>query len=122
METVITRDTDILREYLGALDQRESGLSPFARLAATVKLAALRRELSSAQLETTDEDVLALRREIDERINRTMSRRFEARPWRARLSIFLVLVLGAQLALALLWLVTKLFVRFAPVPKRGNTV
>ena len=67
METVITRDTDILREYLAALDARERGLSPFARLAATVKLARLRRELDTAQLETTDEDIAALRREIDER-------------------------------------------------------
>ena len=55
METVITRDTDILREYLAALDARERGMSPFARLAATVKMARLRRELDTAQLEATDD-------------------------------------------------------------------
>jgi len=43
METVITRDTDTLREYLAVLDAQERGVSPFAKLAATVKLARLRR-------------------------------------------------------------------------------
>ena len=122
METVITRDTDILREYLVALDARERGLSPFARLAATVKLARLRRELDVAQLDTTDEDIIALRREIDERLDRTFARRFESRPWRARLSVFLMLVLGQQLVLALVLVATLAFVRFAPVPKRWNPV
>ncbi|HVF90999.1 MAG TPA: hypothetical protein VNH22_13100, partial [Blastocatellia bacterium] len=69
METVITRDTDILREYIVALDARERGLSPFAKLAATVKLAQLRRELDVAHLETSDEDIAALRNEVDERLN-----------------------------------------------------
>jgi hypothetical protein len=122
METAITRDTDILREYLVALDARERGLSPFARLAATVKLARLRRELDDAQLETTDEDMVALRREIDERLDRTFARRFESRPWRARLSVFLILILGQQLALALVLIATTAFVRFAPVPRRWNPV
>jgi hypothetical protein len=122
METVITRDTDILREYLVALDARERGLSPFARLAATVKLARLRRELDNARLETTDEDIAALRREIDERLDRTFVRRFESRPWRARLSIFLMLVVGQQLALALILVATMAFVRFAPVPRLWNPV
>jgi archaellum component FlaC len=122
METVITRDTDILREYLVALDARERGLSPFARLAATVKLARLRRELDATQLETTAEDIAALRREIDERMGRTFTRRFESRPWGARLSVFLLLVLGQQLVLALIMVAAMLFVRFAPVPKRWNPV
>jgi archaellum component FlaC len=122
METVITRDTDILREYLVALDARERGLSPFARLAATVKLARLRRELDVAQLDTTDEDIVALRHEIDERLDRTFARRFESRPWRARLSVFLMLILGQQLVLALVLVATLAFVRFAPVPKRWNPV
>ena len=122
METVITRDTDILREYLAALDSRERGISPFAKLAATVKLARLRRELSNAQLETTDEDFMALRGEIDERLNRSLLRRFQARPWGARASVFLLLVLGQQLALVLIWLATMLFVRFGPVPKQWNPV
>ncbi len=117
METAITRDTDIIREYLAALDASERGLSPFARLAATVKLARLRRELDSAHLETTDDDVLALRREIDERLNRSFVRRFESRPWGARVSVFLMLVLGQQLIMALVLLVTKLFVELSPVPK-----
>lgn len=120
METAITRDTDIIREYLAALDASERRLSPFARLAATVKLARLRRELDSAHLETTDDDVLALRREIDERLNRSFVRRFESRPWGARVSVFLMLVLGQQLILALVLLATKLFVELSPVPKRWH--
>jgi hypothetical protein len=120
METAITRDTDIIREYLAALDANDRGISPFARLAATVKLARLKRELDSAQLETTDDDVIALRREIDERLNRNFVRRFESRPWGARVSVFLMLVLGQQLILALVLLATKLFVELSPVPKRWH--
>ncbi|HJZ66977.1 MAG TPA: hypothetical protein VKF81_02445 [Blastocatellia bacterium] len=122
METIIARDTDVLREYLAALDARERGLSPFAKLAATIKLARLRRELATAELEATDEDFTALRREMDERLNRSLLRRFLARPWGARLSVFLTLVLGQQLALAVIWLLTILFVRFSPVPKQWNPV
>src|ERR1051325_1924437 len=122
METVITRDTDILREYIAALDARERGMSPFARLAATVKLARLRRELNAAQLEATDDDLVALRREIDERTERSFMRRFESRTWGARLVIFLMLVVGQQLALALVALAAAAFVRLAPVPKRWNPV
>jgi hypothetical protein len=122
METVITRETDILREYLAALDDRERVLSPFAKLAATIKLARLRRELNNAELDTTDEDFRALRHEVDERLNRSLLRRFQASPWGARFSIFLILVAGQQLALGLIWLLTLLFVRFAPVPKQWNPV
>ncbi|HKQ04382.1 MAG TPA: hypothetical protein VJ464_04580 [Blastocatellia bacterium] len=122
METVITRDTDILREYIAALDARERGMSPFARLMATVKLARLRRELNASQIEAADDDLLALRREIDERTERSFMRRFEARPWGARLVIFLMLVIGQQLALALIALLAAAFVRLAPVPKRWNPV
>jgi hypothetical protein len=122
METVITRDTDIVREYLAALDARERGMSPFARLAATVKLARLRRELDASQLEATDEDLAVLRREIDERTDRSIIRRFESRPWGARLVIFLMLIIGQQLALALMALATAIFVRSAPIPKRWNPV
>ena len=111
-----------MREYLAALDARERGLSPFARLAATVKLARLRRELDPAQLETTDEDIASLRREIDERLGRTAARRFESKPWGARLSIFLMLVFGQQLVLALIMVAAMLFVRLSPVPKRWNPV
>lgn len=120
METVITRDTDTLREYLAALDAQERGVSPFAKLAATVKLSRLRRELDGAHLETTDDDFAALRREIDERLNRSLLRRFQGGPWGARASVFLLLVVGQQVALALIWLLTLLFVRFAPVPKQWN--
>jgi hypothetical protein len=122
METVITRETDILREYLAALDDRERVLSPFARLAANIKLARLRRELNNAELDTTDEDFRALRHEIDERLNRSLLRRFQATPWGSRISIFLILVAGQQLMLGLIWLLTLLFVRFAPVPKPWNPV
>jgi hypothetical protein len=122
METVITRDTDVLREYVAALDANEQGLSPFARLAATVKLSRLRRELSSLQLETTEDDIVQLRREISDRLNRSMLRRIQARPWGARISIFLMLVIGQQLLLAAVWLLTMLFVRFARVPKLWNPV
>src|SRR5262249_33271364 len=122
MQTVITRDTDVLREYLAALDARERRVSPFAKLAATIKLARLRRELTGAELETTDEDFSALRREMDERLARSPWRRFQARPWGARVSVFLTLVLGQQLAFAAIWLLTALYVRFAPVPKQWNPV
>ena len=122
METVITRDTDVLREYLIALDSQERGFSPFGRLAATVKLARLRRELDAIQIESTDEDLTTLRQEIDARINRSFARRFVARPWGARLCVLLTVVLGQQLALAFIWLVTALFVRFAPTPRRWNPV
>jgi hypothetical protein len=120
METAITRDTDIIREYLTALDASERGLSPFARLAATVKMARLRREIDSAHLETTDDDIAALRREMDERLNRNFVRRFESKPWGARVSVFLMLVLGQQLILALVLLATKMFVELSPVPKQWH--
>ncbi|HXF40548.1 MAG TPA: hypothetical protein VN687_12600 [Blastocatellia bacterium] len=122
METVITRDTDVLREYVAALDANERGLSPFARLAATVKLSRLRRELNSLQLEATEDDIVQLRREISDRLNRSMLRRIQARPWGARISIFLMIVIGQQLLLAAVWLLTILFVRFARVPKLWNPV
>jgi len=122
METVLTRDTDVLREYVAALDANEQGLSPFARLAATVKLSRLRRELNSLQLEATEDDIVQLRREISDRLNRSMLRRIQARPWGARISIFLMLVIGQQLLLAAVWLLTTLFVRFARVPKLWNPV
>ena len=122
METVITRDTDIIREYLAALDARARGMSPFARLAATVKLARLKRELDTGQIEATDEDSAALRREIDERTRRSFARRFESRSWGARISIFLMLVIGQQVALGLIMLAATLFVRLAPIPKRWNPV
>lgn len=97
-------------------------MSLFARLAATVKLARLRHELNNAQLDTTDDDFTALRRDIDERLNRSLLRRFQSKPWGARASVFLLLVVGQQLALALIWLLTKVFVRFVPVPKQWNPV
>jgi predicted nucleic acid-binding Zn-ribbon protein len=111
-----------LREYLAALDARARAFSPFAKLAATVKLAQLRRELDAIQLEATDEDTAALRRELDERLNRSLARRFEAKRMGARISIFLMLVLGQQVVLALLLLATMLFVRLAAAPKRWNPV
>jgi hypothetical protein len=122
METVITRDTDIIREYLAALDARERGLSPFGRLQATVKLARLRSELDRAHLEATEEDISALRREVDERLNRTYLRRVQSRPLGARLFIFLVMVVSNQLALGLWLLATVLFVSLAPTPKWWNPV
>ncbi|HTG16595.1 MAG TPA: hypothetical protein VK747_15205, partial [Blastocatellia bacterium] len=91
---MITRDTDVLREYLIALDSQERGFSPFGRLVATVKLARLRRELDAVQVESTDEDLNTLRQEIDARINRSFARRFAARPWGARLCVLLTIVLG----------------------------
>jgi hypothetical protein len=120
METIITRDSDILREYLGVLDARELSLSPFARLAATVKLARLREELDRNHLDITNDDLQALRKEVDERLGRSLARRFEAKRWGARLSAFLWIVLGSQLALALVLLVTALFVRFVPLPGWWN--
>ncbi len=120
METVITRDSDVIREYLAAMDARERSLSPFARLVAAIKLARLRREIAAASIETTDEDMAALRREIDERTNSSLLRRLQARPLGARLSVFLLIVLGQQIALLLVFFATWLFVNFAPVDKRWN--
>jgi hypothetical protein len=114
METVITRDTDILREYLAALDATERGISPFARLAAIVKLARLQRELSAVQLETTDEDVARLRSEVDERLDRTWMRRVIASAWGARLAGFLMIVGGQQLVLLLVMLGNAIFLALVP--------
>jgi hypothetical protein len=102
------------------MDARQRSLSPFARLVATIKLARLRRELAATSIETTDDDLAALRREIDERAGRSLLRRFQARPLGARLSIFLLILLGQQLALLLVFFATWLFVKFAPVDKRWN--
>ncbi|HXG66096.1 MAG TPA: hypothetical protein VNO70_13425 [Blastocatellia bacterium] len=120
METIITRDTDILREYLTALDARDRRLSPFARLAASIKLARLRHELDDAQLEATEDDIATLKREVDERLERTFIRRFLAKPWGARLAVFLLILLGQQLILALIWLATLAFVRLSPTPSWWN--
>src|SRR5262249_35954191 len=120
METIITRDSDILREYMGVLDARERSLSPFARLSATSKLARLRDELDRAHLDITDDDLTALRREMDDRLGRSFVRRFEAKRWGARFSAFLMLVLGGQLALAAVLAVTALFVKFVPLPPWWN--
>jgi hypothetical protein len=120
METIITRDTDIIREYLAALDARERGLSPFARLAAIVKLAHLRRALATTELETTDEDLRDLRHEIDERLNRTFMRRLASGRWGARLLMFLMLVGFQQLILLICYLATLLFVKFIPRPTWWN--
>src|SRR5215471_8147811 len=120
METIITRDSDILREYIGVLDGRERSLSPFARLAATTKLAKLRDEVERNHLDITDDDLMALRREMDERLGRNFVRRFEARRWGARVSAFLMIVLGGQLALALVLAAAALFVRFVPLPTWWN--
>lgn len=116
METIITRDTDIIREYLAALDEKERSLSPFARLAAIVKLARLRQELGDTQLETTDEDINGLKQEIDERLTRTFWRRLASSKWGARISLFLLLVLFQQLTLAICLLATWLFALYAPIP------
>jgi hypothetical protein len=120
METIITRDTDVIREYLAALDARERTLSPFARLAAMVKLAQLRKELAAPQLETTDEDLQNLRHEIDERLNRSFLRRVAARKWGAKLLLFLMLVGFQQITLAICWLATILFTKFVPRPGWWN--
>jgi predicted nucleic acid-binding Zn-ribbon protein len=123
METLITRDTDVLREYLSALDASERGISPFAKLAAIVKLTRLRRELRAAsQLETTDQDIARLCREVDDRLERTLVRRCLSTSWGARLAVFLMQVVGQQLALLLVLLATMLFVSFVPPVANWNPV
>ncbi|HEY6328793.1 MAG TPA: hypothetical protein VI756_05615, partial [Blastocatellia bacterium] len=97
METIITRDSDIVREYIAALDARERGLSPFGGLAATVKFAALREELGHEHLETSQDDLATLNREIDERLNRSLIRRIESKRFGARVAAFLMILLGQQL-------------------------
>ncbi|HWC76159.1 MAG TPA: hypothetical protein VG778_01790 [Blastocatellia bacterium] len=115
---MISRDTDILREYLAALDGSERGISPFARIAAIVKLARLRRELRGVQLETTDEDVARLRREVDDRLDRNVFRRLVSGPLGSRVALFLGMVIGQQLALLAVLFATVLFVKLVP-PLRG---
>ena len=123
METLITRDTDVLREYLSALDASERGISPFAKLAAVIKLARLRRELrTTSQLETTDQDIARLCREVDDRLDRTVLRRFLSTSWGSRLAAFLMQVVGQQLVLLLVLLATMLFVSFVPPLANWNPV
>ncbi|MEW6125545.1 MAG: hypothetical protein AB1757_00665 [Acidobacteriota bacterium] len=116
METIITRDTDIIREYLVALDNKERSLSPFAKFAALNKLTRLREELGDTKLEATDEDLTALKQEIDERLTRTFWRRMASSKWGARLALFLMLVGFQQLILLICLLATWLFARYAPTP------
>src|SRR5262245_49468451 len=122
METVITRDTDLIREYLAALDERERGISPFAGLTSVVKLARLRRELDVAQIEAGEEDLARLRAQVTERLSRTPLSRFEAYPLGARTVIFLALVCGQQLAIALIMLATALFAKAASPPGWWNPI
>ncbi len=123
METLITRDTDVLREYLSALDASEQGISPFGKLAAIVKLTRLRRELrTAAQLETTDQDIARLCREVDDRLEHTLLRRCVSTSWGSRLAVFLMQVVGQQLALLLVLLATVLFVSFVPPVANWNPV
>ncbi len=120
MERVITQDTDIIREYLAALDAKERSLSPFARLAGVVKLTQLRHDLNAATLETTDADVIELKREIDERLNKTFFRRLVSLKWGARLTLLLMLILFQQLVIAICWFATWIFSRFMPHPSWWN--
>ena len=120
METVITQDTDIIREYLAALDAKERSLSPFARLSCVVKLTQLKQDLRAATLETTDQDILNLRHEIDERINKSFFRRLISSKWGALFSLLFLMILIQQLILAICWLATLLFSRFMPHPSWWN--
>ncbi len=122
METVITRDTDIIREYMTILAAQERAVSPFAQIAATIKLAQLRSELDATQLESTDEDIANLRREINNRINRTFLRRFMTGKWGSRIGILFTQVIAQQVLLLLILLANMLFVSVAPVPKWWNPV
>jgi hypothetical protein len=116
METVLTRDTDVLREYLSILDSRLRDSSPFGRFAATIKLAQLGRELHASQIEATDDDLSALLRDVNDRLDQTGMRRFQSRPWGARVFVFLAAIVGQQLPLAVVLLLTALFLQFAPRP------
>ncbi|HYL97679.1 MAG TPA: hypothetical protein VEZ90_01905, partial [Blastocatellia bacterium] len=83
MDTVITRDSDIIREYLAILDARSRGLSPFAKFACATKLARLADELDKASLETSDEDLAALHKEIEARLSGRLLRRAASGRWGA---------------------------------------
>lgn len=123
METIVSRDTDIFREYLASLDSSDRTRSPFARLAATIKLSQLRRDLrragSTADGEVDDETA-ALLHQVDERLNRDALHRFEARPWGSRIMIFVLSVVVQQLAILAVLFATLLFVRLAPKPRWWN--
>ncbi|HEU4389907.1 MAG TPA: hypothetical protein VFV34_19045, partial [Blastocatellia bacterium] len=116
METVLTRDTDVLREYLSILDSRLRSSSPFGRLSATIKLAQLRWELHASQVEATDDDLSALLRDVNDRLDQTAIRRLQSKPWGARIFVFITAVLSQQLPLAIVLLLTALFLQFAPRP------
>jgi hypothetical protein len=120
METVITRDTDILREYLAALDAGERSLLPFARLAAVWKTARLRRELNAISIEATDQDLASLKRELDDRLERGFLRRFASRTWGARFVGAVILMAGQQLIMLMALLATVIFVQFSPKPAWWN--
>lgn len=108
MQGVITRDADIIREYLGVLDGSLRSWSPLARFAAVVKLARLRRELEGA-----DEGAGALRRELDERLSRNLARRLLCRNWAASASAILMILIAQQAALWILWAMAKLSASFS---------
>ncbi|MGH9760272.1 MAG: hypothetical protein ACREDR_17530, partial [Blastocatellia bacterium] len=122
MDTVITRDSDIIREYVAVLDARSRGLSPFARFACVTKLARLSDELDKASLETSDEDIATLHKEIDNRISGGFFRRTLAGRWGARIIAFLTLLIGGQLALLAVLAVTAAFAGFVPTPGWWNRV
>lgn len=120
MDTVITRDSDIIREYMAVLDSHGRGVSPFGRFASSVKLSRLRNELERVHLETSDEDIVALRSEIDHRLSGGISRRFVSGRWGARFAAFLIPLIGWQLVLLAVLGITAAFVAFAPVPGWWN--
>jgi hypothetical protein len=114
MQGVITRDADIIREYVGVLDGNLRSWSPLARLVAIVKLARLRKELSAMQLEAADEDVNALGRELDERLSRNLARRLLGKTWLAFSSAILAIMILQQAALWIVWAMSKLSASFWP--------
>src|SRR5262249_10877120 len=107
---------------LSALDARDRGTSPFGRFALITKLSRLRRHLDSLGIESTEDDLVELRREIEERINRSAGRRFLATRLGARLFAFAALIFGQQIVLGLALVATLLFMALSPVPRRWNPI
>ncbi len=99
MNHVITRDTDVLREFLGVLDEKRRSASPFGRLAATIKLAELGRETDSISIDSSEDDLRLFRKELHDRIDGSLWRRIGSRRIGGRLLTFLLVLLCNQVAM-----------------------
>ncbi|PYP84830.1 MAG: hypothetical protein DMF61_18810 [Blastocatellia bacterium AA13] len=121
MNQVIARDADVLREFLGILDEKRRKASLFGRLAAAIKLAALKRELDSISSDGVDDEVQLIRKQIYDRMNGSLWQRICSRRLGARLLIFLLVLLCNQLALLLVLAFAAIFSGLARAGQSADT-